>query len=195
MKLRFLSLFLIATALYSCNSKPEEKVATPVVKTAKPILPPINISGTSYFFAPSFNEKECEAVGECDCCTSIVLFIDSENFITICPCESEESILRGTYKIKDNKVVLLYDTLKIDRDYNFDYDTDTIKTAQPEYTINIVKADAATEVLLPKYCKGKLYFETGTSNEKSYGTIDAKYSLKERIQMLKDEGVWDKINE
>jgi hypothetical protein len=28
-----------------------------------------------------------------------------------------------------------------------------------------------------------------------YGTVDAQYSLNERIQQLKDEGVWDEIQQ
>ncbi len=189
-------LFIIAFILMiSCNSKPEEKVATPAIKTEKPAMLPIELSGTTYFFGPHFNEKNCEALGECDCCTLNFLFIDNENFVMVCPCESDESLMRGTYKILDNKVVLNYDTLQVDRDYSWEADADTTQTLKPEYVITNKKYNVSTLTLEPSYCNGKLYFKIKADGEITYGTIDTQYSLNERVQQLKDEGVWDEIQQ
>ena len=192
MKPFYLLLVIASVILYSCNSKTEGKTTAPV---EKPVQQAISLSGMAYLFAPAFDAKECEAVGNCDCCTSVVLFIDSKNFITICPCESEESVLRGTYSIIKGKVVLSYDTLRVDRDYNWEADVDTTQTSKPEFSITLNKAKASIETLTPKYCNGKLYFEAGTNEEKSFGTIDSRYSLKEYIKMLKEEGIWEQIQQ
>jgi len=99
----------------------------------------------------------------------------------------------GTYSTIKGKVVLSYDTLQVDRDYNWEADVDTTQTSKPEFSITLNKAKASIETLTPQYCNGKLYFEAGTNEEKSFGTIDSRYSLKEYIKMLKEEGVWEQI--
>jgi hypothetical protein len=189
--MKLLLSFALIAVLFSCNSKPEE--ATSSSSPEKNITPKIALSGTNYFFGPKFNAQDCEPVAECDCCSWNILFIDATKFVTVCPCESEESVLRGTYKILDDKVVLTYDKLQIDREYNYEAEADTTGTAKSEYNIIVTKSHVLTEVLTPMYCKGKLYFTVEADKELSFGSIDNRYSLKERIQMLKDDGIWDKV--
>lgn len=192
--MKSVSFIFLIVLLFSCNSKSEEKISiSPKKETSKPKS--FNLSGTNYFFGPEFDSKTCEPVAECDCCSWNILFLDAENFITICPCESDESILRGTYKIVNNQVVLSYDTLQVDRDYNWEYDEDTIHTLKPEYNITISKANADSQILKPLYCNGKLYFEMKADEELTYGTPDNRFTLNQQIKMLKDEGVWDEINQ
>jgi len=188
-----LLLYALFFVLLSCNSKPEEEAVGPAVKI-KPV-PAINVSGTSWFFGRDFIKETCEAESACDCCSMLLLFIDDENFITIYPCESEETLLRGTYKITNGKVVLSYDTLQVDRDYNFELEGDTIKNDKPEYVVTLKKAEVTSEILESSLCRGKLYFKVKDDDGIMYGTIDTQYSLKERIQQLKDEGVWDEIQQ
>jgi len=91
--MRFLKFLLFTTfiALFSCNSKPEDKVLAPAAKVKHTPTPNINLSGTAYFFGREFIKETCEAESACDCCSMLLLFIDEENFITIYPCESEET--------------------------------------------------------------------------------------------------------
>ena len=195
--MRFLKFLLFTTfiALFSCNSKPEDKVLAPAAKVKHTPTPNINLSGTAYFFGREFIKETCEAESACDCCSMLLLFIDEENFITIYPCESEETLLRGTYKIIDGNVALSYDTLQVDRDYNFELEGDTLKSDKPEYIVSLKKAEVTSEILESSYCKGKMYFKAKDDDGIMYGTIDSQYSLKERIQQLKDEGVWDEIQQ
>ena len=195
MKPHYLLSFALYLILLSCTSKPEEKVAgTGNMAKANQIVP-LSVSGTSYFFGREFIKETCEAESACDCCSMLLLFIDDENFATIYPCESEETLLRGTYKITDGNVALSYDTLQVDRDYNFEPEGDTLKSDKPEYIVSLKKSEVRSEILESSYCKGKLYFEVKDDDGIMYGTVDAVYSLKERIQQLKDEGVWDEIQQ
>jgi hypothetical protein len=188
-------LYALLFALLSCTSKSEDKVVTPTVKSKTIMTPAINVSGTAYLFGREFNKETCEAESSCDCCSMLLLFVDGENFITIYPCESEETLLRGTYKVTNGKVVLSYDTLQVDRDYNFELEGDTLKSDKPEYLITLKKAEVTSEILESSSCHGKFYLEAKDDDGIMYGTVDSQYSLKERIQQLKDEGVWDEIQQ
>ena len=190
-----LLLYALFYVLLSCTSKPEDKVVNPAVKSKTIVKPAINVSRTSYFFGREFNAETCEAESSCDCCSMLLLFIDDENFITIYPCESEETLLRGTYKVTNGKVVLSYDTLQVDRDYNFELEGDTLKSDKPEYIITLKKAEVTSEILESSSCNGKLYFKANDADGIMYGTVDAQYSLNERIQQLRDESVWDEIQQ
>ena len=181
--------------MISCNSRPEEKVTTPVVTIKEAVVPKISLSGTVYLFGAEFNAKECETVVECDCCSMRILFTDDENFVTVLPCESDQSLLRGTYKINKDKVVLSYDTLEVDSSYNWEAEADTTKSAKPEYIITLKKSDLNLQILEPLYCKDTLYFKLKGDDTLMYGSIDTQYSFNERIQQLKDEGVWDEIQQ
>jgi hypothetical protein len=190
-----LLLYALFYVLLSCTSKPEGKVVDKTVKSKTIVTPTINVSGTCYFFGREFNAETCEADSTCDCCSMLLLFIDDENFITIHPCESEETLLRGTYKVVNGKVILSYDTLQVDRDYNFELEADTLKSDKPEYLITLKKAEVTSEILESSSCHGKFYLEAKDDDGIMYGTVDAQYSLNERIQQLKDEGVWDEIQQ
>jgi hypothetical protein len=190
-----LLLYALFFILLSCTSKSEDKVVTPAVNSKTIVKPVINVSGTSYFFGRKFSKETCEAESSCDCCSMLLLFIDGENFVTIYPCESEETLLRGTYKVTNGKVVLSYDTLQVDKDYNFELEGDTIKNDKPEYVVTLKKAEVTSEILESSYCHRKLYLKAKDDDGIMYGTVDAQYSLNERIQQLKDEGVWDEIQQ
>lgn len=190
-----LLLYALFFVLLSCTSKPEYKVVDTTVKSKPIVTEAINVSGAAYFFGREFSKETCEADSSCDCCSMLLLFVDGENFVTIYPCESEETLLRGTYKVTNGKVVLSYDTLQVDRDYNFELEGDTIKNDKPEYVVTLKKAEVTSEILESSSCHGKLYFKAKDADGIMYGTVDSQYSLNERIQQLKDEGVWDEIQQ
>jgi len=185
--------FAFALVLCSCNSKTEEK---PPVSIEKKVESTITLSGSSYFFAPLFDAEKCEGIAECDCCSSNILFLDDKHFIAMYPCESDESIFRGTYRVSKDKVILSYDTLQVDREYiwNKEVDADTTGTLKPQYTIDVTSRPATTQMLTIKHCADKLYVTTSEGEEISYGVVDTRYSLNQQIQMLKKEGLWEKIN-
>lgn len=188
--MKLLICLIVSLVLFSCNSKREEQPSAPAEIAAKPVF---TLSGSNYFFAPEFDAEICEGIAECDCCSWNILFIDDKNFITICPCESDESVYKGTYQIFKDKVILSYNTLAVDRTYNGEADVDTTGTVKPEYDIAVTERPVTTEVLKVMHCENKLYFTIEADKELSYGVIDKRYSLKQHIQILKDEGLWDKI--
>lgn len=181
-----LSTFFIG--LFACNTKNNNNSTKYTsITTIKSLI------GQVYFFAPELDTTICEATGACDCCSSNVLFLDKTNFVTISYCESDQQIFRGTYRLENDKVYLNYDTLEVDREYNWEMETDTTGTVKTEYFIKTQKAEANKIILTALICKGQVCFKTG-DKEISYGSLDRKTSLDKHIQRLKDQGIWDKLN-
>ncbi|MCX7729519.1 MAG: hypothetical protein N2203_08620, partial [Bacteroidia bacterium] len=119
-------------------------------------------------------------------------FLDNTNFITICYCVSDEQIFKGTYQIDKDKVLLQYDTVEVDIEYNWEMETDTTGTVKTEYFVKTQKTEANKITLTALTCKGQVCFKTG-DKEISYGSLDKKTAIDKHIQRLKDLGIWDKL--
>jgi hypothetical protein len=185
--LRNIILSTFTIGLVACNTKTNDKrTEDNSVSTIK------SLAGQVYFFAPELDTTTCEATGGCDCCSSDILFLDNTSFITISYCESDEQIFRGTYQIDYYKVYLHYDTLEIDKEYNWEMETDTTGAVKTEYFIKTQKTESNEIILTALTCKGQIWFKTG-DKEISYGSLDKKTSLDKHIQRLKDQGIWDKL--
>lgn len=187
--LRNITLLTLLVGLFACNTKTNNNKAEDSSTSTTTIK---SLSGQVYFFAPELDTTTCEATGACDCCSSNILFLDNTNFITICYCEADEQIFRGTYQIDKDKVLLQYDTLEVDKEYNWEMETDTTGTVKTEYFIKIQKTEANKTILTTLTCKGQVCFKTG-DKEISFGSLDKKTSIDEHIQRLKDQGIWDKL--
>jgi hypothetical protein len=171
-------------------------MAGSVNKTAEdsPALKIKGIAGQVYSFAPELDAATCAVVGACDCCSSKILFADNVNFIKIFYCESDEHIVKGTYRISADKVYLRYDTLEIDREYNWEMETDTTGTVETAYFIKRKTIEADEVILTALSCKKQVCFKMG-GKEPSYGSLDKEISARQYIQLLNDQGVWDELDE
>jgi hypothetical protein len=65
--------------------------------------------------------KNCKIVGNCDCCTSDLYFINLNQFILADNCESQTIFTTGTYKIKSKTVTLYFKDRSVTS--GVDYDT------------------------------------------------------------------------
>ena len=188
-KLRNILLSTLLITFFACNSRTnsnkthDNSASTTTVKS---------LAGQVYFFAPEFDTTACEANGACDCCSSNTLFLDNTKFITICYCESNEQIFKGSYQIDNDKVHLQYDTLEVDKEYNWEIEAETAGTVKTEYFIKTQKTEANKITLTALTCKGQVCFKTG-DKEISYGSLDKKTAMDKHIERLKDQGIWNKL--
>lgn len=187
-KLTFL-FFLFAVVLFSCNERTTNKSIQTTTRVKHPIL---NLSGQVYFYAPELNPNTCEAFGECDCCSGRFLFLDDTTFLTIDVCESDDWYYKGKYKIVNSTIVLTYDSLMVEKNYNWEKETDTTGTVTTEYFIKTSKTNRRTSVLTRIVCEKNNCFKT---NDKRtiFATPDKKQKLSDLIKQLKEEGIWDKL--
>lgn len=184
----FLLLFL---TFYSCKQD-NEKVVTPAIKKedSKPVIG--SLIGKAYFFGPAFDKKSCTVIAECDCCSSNILFLNERDFIAISYCEAEQEFLKGHYQIIGESVVLNYNSLSVDKEYNYEKETDTVNEDLPDYFITTKKSPATKEVLKGFNCKGQLYFQTGDTAI-DYGAVDKEKTIQDYIALMKEEGIWEKL--
>lgn len=103
-KVFIISLFsFLVCFLISCNKPKKEKIIDVKIND-KEHIENFTLSNTLYLLAPHFNSKDCEAFGECDCCTSNYLFLDNKTFIAVDYCLEVDTYYSGKYNITDEKV-------------------------------------------------------------------------------------------
>ena len=187
-KLKFLFFFFTVT-LFSCNERTTDKSIKTITKEKQSLL---NLSGQVYFYAPELNKNTCEAFGECDCCSGNFLFLNENEFLTIDVCESDDWYYKGKYKIVNDNVVLTYDSLMVEKNYNWEKETDTTGTVTTEYFIKTSKTDTKTSILKRIVCEKNICFKTDDKRP-NFATLDKKQKLSNLIKQLKNEGIWDKL--
>lgn len=187
-QIKFKTLFLLlVVGLFSCTERITDK---PVQTIAEEEPSTLNLSGQVYFYAPELDTTTCEAFGECDCCSGSFLFLNDRDFLTMNVCEADDWYCKGTYKIVNGNVVLTYDSLMVEKNYNWKKETDP--TATPEYFIKTSKTNATTSVLTRIVCEKNICFKTD-DKQTTYTTLDKKQKLSDLIKQLKDGGIWDKL--
>lgn len=152
----------------------------------------LELSGQAYLFAPDLDTANCTVKGECDCCSSHILFVNDSNFIAIFYCVADEQIQKGTYNIKEDKIYLQYDTIEVNKNYNWDFETDTSGEAISEYIITMQKINPRQTTLNAFPCKNHIYFKI-KDIETAFGTLDKNETAATLIKKLKNEGVYEKL--
>jgi hypothetical protein len=181
--------FFFILALHSCNERTTNKAVKKITLAKYSAL---NLSGQVYFYAPELDKNTCEAFGECDCCSGSLLFLNDNDFLIIDVCESDDWYYKGKYKIKNDIVVLTYDSLMVEKNYNWEKETDTTGTVTTEYFIKTSKTDKRTSVLKRIVCDKNICFKTDDKRT-NYVTLNKKQKLSDLIKQLKDEGIWEKL--
>ncbi len=177
---------VVFSILISC--KPFTDKEKPGIKTALNL----ELSGQAYLFAPDLDTANCTVKGECDCCSSHILFVNDSNFIAIFYCVADEQIQKGTYNIKEDKIYLQYDTIEVNKNYNWDFETDTSGEAISEYIITMQKINPRQTTLNAYPCKNHIYFKI-KDIETAFGTLDKNETAATLIKKLKNGGVYEKL--
>lgn len=191
-KVFIISLFsFLVCFLISCNQPKKQKIIDVEIND-KEHIENFTLSNTLYLLAPDFNSKDCEAFGECDCCTSNYLFLDNETFITVDYCLEVDTYYSGKYNITDGKVQLKYNTTIVQKEYNWESETDTINE-HPKYFYKTEKCKSFETFWTKLDCKGKVYFKN-IDQQTQYATIDKTQTAKSFLIKLKEEEIWKKLN-
>jgi hypothetical protein len=181
--------FFFAAAFFSCNERTTDKSVKTLSKVERSTL---NLSGQVYLYAPDLDKDTCQAFGECDCCAGSFLFLNDTDFLTIDVCESDDWYYKGKYKMGNGTVVLTYDSLMVEKNYNWEKENDTTGTVKTEYFIKSRKANKRTSILTRIVCEKNICFKTDDKQTK-FATLDKKQKLANLVKQLKDDGIWDKL--
>jgi len=107
-------------------------------------------------------------------------------------CEADDWYCKGKYKIVNGNVVLTYDSLMVEKNYNWKKENDTTRTVKTEYFIKTYKTNATTTTLTRIACEKNICFKTD-DKQTTFATLDKKQKLSDLIKQLKDGGIWDKF--
>lgn len=182
-------LLILLGGLSSCDTTTNDKGVQTETKLDYPI---INLSGQVFNYAPELDTVNCESYGECDCCSGTFLFLNDHDFLTINVCEADNDYCKGTYEIANENLILHYDSLAVEKNYNWEKETDTTRTVTTEYFIKQSKTSATTAKLDRVDCKKNICFITG-GKEPVFVTLDKKSKIADLTKQLKEDGIWDKL--
>lgn len=188
LKTNFLFFFL-PIALFSCHDRTNDESSQTTTGTEPSKL---NVAGQVYFYAPEFDKNACQAFGECDCCSGNILFLDESHFLAIDVCESDNSYYKGKYKIADSNVLLSYDGLMVEKNYNWEKETDTTGTVTKEYFIKTSKTNPRKLALTRIECEKNICFKMDDTPT-LFVTPDKKQKIADLIRQIKEDGIWEKL--
>lgn len=176
----------------SCNTQDKKMKTTENIKSTE--QPTNNLAGHVYSFGPSIDTAKCEVLIECDCCSDDFLFVNDKDFIQIGYCMSAKYVVKGTYSINQDNIIINYDSLHYFTEADNNYEIKTVSKGSSEYLINIEKRKPFTDTLKKFSCNGTYLYTIDYTIEKSFGTVSTNDSINTYIDMLKNEGFWKKMN-
>lgn len=150
---------------------------------------PQSLAGKIFFFAPGLDKETCKASGSCDCCSYNILFTTANTFVLIDYCEGDFSYNKGSYTLNASSLSLSIDKLTVNKNYNWDKETDTTGKVTTEYIYKIENIKPTTTLLKCQDCNGNTIFK----GDGVFGAVDDQRSFEKEIQALKDEGIWTKL--
>lgn len=187
---KFFTLCILAIFFAACNSTNDKKVepseTIPIPKATN------NLAGHVYYFGPAIDSTKPDILAECDCCTDDFLFLNEKDFIRIGNCMAENSVIKGTYLIGQNNVILQYDTLSYYTEADENNEIKTVSKKSKEYLIKTEKLKFFQDTITQFNFKNKLFYKN--ASEKSYGTISSNDSINTFVNDLKINGFWKKLN-
>ena len=189
-----LSLFVLF-GLNSCNnsasSEQTNDTSTSNNLTTQTISNNIRqtLAGQIFLFAPELDSINVKATGACDCCSSSVLFISDTTFVDLGYCESSTVYSKGSYSLDNEKLVLTYKDLVVNKDYNWKKETDTLNKNLVDYFYKTENITNQTKTYTRQNVVNKMVFKDTIE----YGTIDNERSLNEEIRKMKTENIWSML--
>ncbi len=177
----------ISCSLFEANSATENTQNKPEIMVQK-----LDLSNQSMSIGPYFNTTKCEIEIECDCCASDLLFIDDKRFVYIAYCLESDSYLKGVYEANDTAITLHFDGKEIVEEHPLGDDEDSTKQKD---TVSNLKDTSYKPITLTasKYQCGKIsYCKIGKENPE-YGVFRKEGSVKEAINAMKEEQIWQQF--
>ncbi len=178
---------ILTLGLFSCKSNTADKT----LMTAGDSLTKINLAGQLYVTAPDFDTVLCRATGECDCCSGNVLFLNDSEFVAVNYCVGNDTYYKGTYRQKNNTVLLLCNSLRVDKATNWAAETDTINKNLPAFIVKTREDNAVTLKWTKFSCKEKVCFKTDIK-EIPYSAPNTELK-NDFINELKQDSIWTKL--
>ena len=151
-----------------------------------------NFTNTVYFFTTNFDSTNCAVYSACDCCSDHLVFLDSNEFILINYCLSDQEYFPGKYVVLDGTMQLNFDSTYVSKEYNWDYELDTTGTVKNEYYIKKLTHKPQPARFDIFYCKDRPCFKVESTDEEYFGVLDT-LQVQEMIAGMKKDNIWQKL--
>lgn len=182
-------LLTIAVGLCSCNTNSIDNKNVTLNSDSTQTKPIGRVNGQIYFFAPELDSATGKATGGCDCCSSNLLFLNDSVFVAVDYCIGNDTYYKGTYKVGSNSITFRCDSLRVDREENWETDTDEIGKDLPPFFIKVRKDKNVEFTWTSFYFKDKLCFKTSFGD---YSTPDSE-DKQRFITATKADSIWTKL--
>jgi len=181
---KILLIILVLTSCSQVDKKTTDEVSTPKTE------PNADFENYVFNFAPELDKDNCKSIGYCDCCSDDLCLIDKKRFFLISYCESDISITTGKYSITSNFLTLNFDTICIDREYNWENEVRQTDSLYFLKTVIIEKKE--TQFNLTE-CGDNPMLTLNHSDGTEFGTLSGKEKAVDKLRFLKENGIFEKL--
>jgi hypothetical protein len=112
-------LFIILLFSISCSVDNKQEKQKSNLEITNPF------ENTVFNIGPEIDSTEFKVFGFCDCCTSTLIFKDDNRYIYNSFCQGSEYITSGKYKLDEDFLHLISDTICMMYEYNWENEVDT----------------------------------------------------------------------
>lgn len=155
------------------------------IDNTQALIKPSLLINHLYILSISFDSINCQAYGECDCCSSLVYFLDDSTFIREDLCLFDDLYYKGKYKIDKNQIIFNSESIFVSVKFLEEEETYTDTTASISDSIKITteKGRPYTTKWTLLECRDKLCFKN-SEKEMPFVSQDILYK-QEFLENLK----------
>lgn len=133
-----------------------------------------------------FSEEKCEAYAECDCCSSDLFFLTKKKFAIINRCLYNDSYFKGSYKVKKDKLLLIFDQISVNE--IIDGDSNEERNIKEKSKIEPIEFKISD-------CNNKVRLQHATITDFKNGSRFPVQREKQLITELKTANAWKLISQ
>ncbi len=85
-----------------------------------------------------------------------------------------------------------FENILVEKNYNWEKETDTTGSIKTEYLYNITKIKPFTKILKHIESQKNICFKTD-EKEIPYASIDTELKIDELLKQIKEDGIWNKL--
>lgn len=181
MNLKLLIPSVILALLFGCSPENKQNDIDPGERKNSASA----LTGKVYFYAPAFDSLNCQAVGDCDCCSGYVVFVNDSQFVLIDHCEASSMYYKGTYRFVRENLIISSDSIFVTREIAEHTDMDKDRQYHLTYSVWAPFSQRWKGFR----CQDKLCFMIAT-RDRQYVSPDPDHTAEDVIDQLKTDGVW-----
>ncbi len=145
-----------------------------------------SFSGKAFKLTTDFDKENCKDLSRCDCCTSDLIFLNSNSFYYILTCEGSNYYYKGNYTTTNESLTLNYDSIQVVDAYNFESEFDENVS---QYELTFERGEIGSSSFAIELCNNKVLIRTITDKTPEFGMEDTKWIRSELTELQQSEPI------